>query len=227
MDACTYNVRVERTTLPDRDRGCTCRIRLTCEAAYTEYTSLRIGNIPAAVLDGVAALLPSWEHYEKAVSLVLDETDAGWVYTIRLEGVSLTTAQVAASILAVPGMAEAGLTVDMITVTDAGRTSVEADPNIFVYQAADPADPILDADVFSNVASWYDMVTLPLEPAELEGETPLQDAIPFYRTSSCTLDFITECDALAFVRTAKADIAMLVREYKAHKELEAVAEISF
>lgn len=224
MDDGTYIVKVERTTLHRRDRGTTCRIKMICEAAYTDYTSIRIGYISADAIDNVAALLPSWEYCESISSLVLEREDDGCVYTIRLEGAALTSRQAQESILAIPGMVEAGMTADMVTVVDAGREDGDADPNIFVYQAADPADPILDADVFSNVASWYDMVTLPLEPAELEGETPLQDAIPFYRTSSCTLDFITECDALAFVRTAKADIAMLVREYKAHKELESVGE---
>lgn len=33
----------------------------------------------------------------------------------------------------------------------------DVEPEIFVFQAVDPADPILDKDMFSNIATLYDI----------------------------------------------------------------------
>lgn len=90
-----------------------------------------------------------------------------------------------------------------------------ADPNIFVFHAKP------DGDTYANVASLYDMNSLPVgAPTEIVNDDGNTEFIPFYRLPEVTLDFCNGLIAAHFVDVVKFDIKLLVREYKAAENLK-------
>ena len=102
----------------------------------------------------------------------------------------------------------------------------DADPNVFVYNSRKTVT-VNDADMFSNVASLYDMNTIPVgEPQRLPEEFPMHDNIPYYRTNTVTLDLPNMSVMERVWNIIRIDIRLLVKEYNAahdlHKESEEV-----
>lgn len=85
-----------------------------------------------------------------------------------------------------------------------------------MFQAVDPADPVLDKDVFSNVATLYDIYTIPVgEPVGLPNQPEGYDNIPYYRLDSVQLSFLTAEEADRFVHKMLHCVRGLVAEYMA------------
>lgn len=97
----------------------------------------------------------------------------------------------------------------------------EADPNIFVFHARE------DGDTYSNVASLYDMNTLPIgEPIQVINDNGEVRSIPFYRLDSVTMDFCNTTEADRFINhILKFDTKLLVNEYKAARNLQRYEEV--
>lgn len=102
----------------------------------------------------------------------------------------------------------------------------DADPNVFVYNTRETVR-VNEADMFSNVASLYDMETIPvLESQRLPEEFPTDNNIPYYRTNTVTL-YLPNASVMERVwEIIRIDIKLLVREYNSanalHKESEEV-----
>lgn len=100
----------------------------------------------------------------------------------------------------------------------------DADPNVFVYNARKAAR-INDTDMFSNVASLYDMNTIPIgEDQALPEEPPTDDYIPYYRINTVTLDLPDAWTMEHCWRTIKLDIKLLIREYNSAHNLHVESE---
>lgn len=97
----------------------------------------------------------------------------------------------------------------------------DADPNIFVFHARE------DGDTYSNVASLYDMNTLPIgEPIQVINDNGEVRSIPFYRMDSVTMDFCNTTEAERFINhILKFDTRLLVNEYKAARNLQKQEEV--
>ena len=97
----------------------------------------------------------------------------------------------------------------------------DADPNIFVFHARE------DGDTYSNIASLYDMNTLPIaEPVQVINDDGEIRSIPFYRLDSVTMDFCNTTEADRFINhILKHDTKLLVNEYKAARNLQRYEEV--
>lgn len=95
-----------------------------------------------------------------------------------------------------------------------------ADPNVFVFHAKP------EGDTYSNVASLYDMNSLPVgAPTEIINDDGKTEYIPYYRLPEVTLDFCNTLDAERFVAIVKYDTRLLVKEYQAARKLTKTQEV--
>lgn len=93
------------------------------------------------------------------------------------------------------------------------------DSNIFVFHAADDADPV-QGDTFSNVASLQDMESLPTDaPTYVEGDAT-EDFVPFYRVHELILDFYNLDELNRAWSIIKKDTDALVKEYRLYNKLK-------
>lgn len=89
------------------------------------------------------------------------------------------------------------------------------DNNVFVFHARP------DGDTYSNVASLYDMNSLPVGgPTNIINDDGTEQQIPYYRMPEVTLDFCNTTDSLRFIDIVTFDLRLLVKEYKAANELK-------
>lgn len=87
------------------------------------------------------------------------------------------------------------------------------DAAVFVFHAV-PVNDLIAGDTFSNVASYYDMVSTAVnDPVAVPGPVG-QDTVPFYRVSEFDMDFLTVTEAAVFARKVRFDVACLAEEYR-------------
>lgn len=176
--------------------GDTCTISLKCSIPQIQRTEVLI--VGQDILQ--AASIMNAAYSEKIIeSTIVDDQ-----YSLSLNGI--IAEQDIQNLLDT-------LQLERISVQQQEIPESDADPNVFVYHAIDQQDPILNADQFANVASKYDMDTLPVgEPVVLENQPGLYEAIPFYRVDSVEMDFLNALEADRFVHVVKRDLGLLVRE---------------
>lgn len=117
----------------------------------------------------------------------------------------------------------------VLKVTAYPEEGVDTDTaKVFVYHKVEEDDPYT-GDLFSNVASLHDMDSIPAdEPVVMEGSLDTHfAAIPFYRTDSVELNFMTADAAERAWRIICHDVRALVREYESAGKLREIEEISF
>lgn len=103
----------------------------------------------------------------------------------------------------------------------------ELDANIFVYHAVEPEDPEA-ADSFSNVASLQDMNIIPVDaPSSVLASPRRENFIPYYRKARVVLDFYNASDMERAWKIMKIDVASLVKEYYAARNLHETEVVSF
>lgn len=194
--------------------GHTCSVTLKCEPESKEYTYVTIAGIAVSKLETMARAISHWRYFNDIDSWTSPHDDSDiYTYEITLRDLALTGTQVLASLNAVAEFRSAGIPDTDVTVRSE-TIEADVDPNIFVYHATPTGDPFPDGDTFSNIASYYDMITLPVgDPVTVPDPDTSQEAIPFYRVDEMTLSFITAADAARFIRIAKYDIAKLSSEY--------------
>lgn len=193
--------------------GHTCSVTIKCDPESQQFTHITISGIPMAKLEKMAASIGGWRYFNLIDSWASPHEGDIYSYEITLRELALDRESVLTSLHAVQDYIAAGIPDSNVSV-DSETVADDVDPNIFVYHATPEGDPLTDADLFSNVASYYDMITLPVgEPVTVPDPDKSQDTIPFYRMPDVTLSFITAGDAARFIRIAKYDIAKLASEY--------------
>lgn len=193
-----YNLEISELKWKHRPgpTGDTCSITIKCVVPTITVTNVRVRSTD--ILEVASAINGNYIVNTSTIDIV------GGVYTAELAGY-VTNAQLEATL--------DGIDVMSVTAVSDEKVESDADPNIFVYHAIDQADPILGADMFANVASKYDMDTLPVgEPVLLDGQPSLYEAMPFYRIDTVTMDFLTATSAHRFVSVVKSDTGKLVQE---------------
>lgn len=95
----------------------------------------------------------------------------------------------------------------LVSATDADKTNgVDDDPNVFVMRTDRRANPGEDREVFSHVASLYEMNNHPISKADIPPKS-----VGFYRSSILKLDFQNTPDLDDALLAIKTDVNLLMK----------------
>lgn len=192
------------------------RMHIACRPAESAVTTATVSGLTMEGVKAFARVLHAWPRLPFVSSWdVTGDGPFDEVLSIRED---LSAADLLAEWGRIPYWTEYGFDAmvesgEISVAASTDRTPSVEDAAVFVFHAA-PADDPIAGDTFSNVASYYDMITTAVnDPVAVPGPEG-QNAVPFYRVDEFDMDFLTVSEAEAFVRKVKFDVACLAEEYR-------------
>lgn len=192
------------------------RMHVSCRPAEAVVTTAVLSGLTMDMVKAFARVLREWPGSIRMETWVVSG-DGPFTETLAIPG-ELSAGGLLGEWARTPYWAESGIDAgiesgDIVLSVSHDRAPAVEDAAVFVFHAV-PADDPIAGDTFSNVASYYDMVTTAVnDPVAVPGRAG-QDLSPFYRVSEFDMDFLTVNEAEAFARKVKFDVACLAEEYR-------------